>query len=153
MPKQKHPKFPKTRTCLISEMLTYASTMNGLVKDARKAAIINEALTGIAQLSRIPLCKWRERKKYLRALENIDRIGIMESLELLNPKASCTRFSNGIVDEMKVVAEMLGLYVYKVDKAIVILRTPLTAPSAETRSLAEMTVSERGNSSPELPLV
>jgi len=151
--KIKRLKFPKTRTCLISDMLTYASTMNGLVKDARKAAIINEALTGIAQLSRIPLCKWRERKKYLRALENIDRIGIMESLELATPKAISSRFSNGNVNEMKVVAEMLGLYIYKIDRLVVVLRTPLTLAPQETRSLAEMAVSERGNSSPELPLV
>jgi len=149
---KKLPTFPKTRTCTIAEMLQFSSQMNGLVKDARKAAIINEALNNIAQLSRIPACKWRERKKYLRALENIDRIGIMDSLELLNPKASCTRFSNGIVNEMKVVAEMLGLYIYKIDRLVVVLRTPLTLAPQETRSLAEMAVSERGNSSPELNL-
>lgn len=149
---KKLPAFPKTRTCTIAAMLSAASQLNGLVKDARKAAIINEALNNIAQLSRIPACKWRERKKYLRALENIDRIGIMDSLELVNPKASCTRFSNGIVNEMKVVAEMLGLHIYKIDRLVVILRNPLTTATTETRSLADMAVSERGNSSPELPL-
>jgi len=149
---KKLPAFPKTRTCTIASMLSAASQLNGLVKDTRKAAIINEALTNIAQLSRIPACKWRERKKYLRALENIDRIGIMDSLELLNPKASCTRFSNGIVNEMKVVAEMLGLHIYKIDRLVVILRNPLTTATTETRSLADMAVSERGNSSPELNL-
>lgn len=151
--KIKHLKFPKTRTCLISDMLTFASSMNGLVKDTRKAAIINEALTNIAQLSRIPLCKWRERKKYLRALENIDKIGIMDSLELANPKASCGRFDGGVVNEMKVVAAMLGLFVYKVDRLICITRTPLRLAQDEPKSLADMAVGERGNSSPELPLV
>jgi len=130
-------KFPKTRTCLVSDMLRYASQMNGLVKDARKAVIINEALTNIAQLSRIPLCKWSERKKALRALENIDRIGIMDSLELLNPKQSCSRFEGGVVNDMKKVAEWLGVFVYKVDNLIVVTRKPLTIAS-EDRTLAEM---------------
>lgn len=137
-------KFPKTRICLIGDMIQYASSMNGLVKDARKAAIINEALTNIAQLSRIPLCKWSERKKALRALENIDRIGIMDSLELLNPKQSCSRFEGGVVNDMKKVAEWLGLHIYKVDGLILCTRKPLTIAS-EDRTLAEMPpLSSRG---------
>lgn len=140
--KIKRPKFPKTRQCLIGDMLQFASQMNGLVKDGRKAAIINEALTNIAQLSRIPLCKWSERKKALRALENIDRIGIMDSLELLNPKQSCSRFEGGAVNDMKKVAEWLGLHIYKIDGVILCTRKPLTIAS-EDRTLAEMKPEER----------
>lgn len=145
-------KFPKTRTCTVAEMLQYASSMNGHVTEARKSAIVAEALTNIAQLSRIPMCKWSERKKALRALENIDRIGIMDSLELLNPKQSCSRFQGGQVNDMKRVAEWLGVYVYKVDGLLVVTRKPLTIAS-EDRTLAEMKPDERGVSRPELPLV
>lgn len=130
-------KFPKTRTCLIGDMIQYASSMNGHVTEARKSAIVAETLTNISQLSRIPLCKWSERKKALRALENIDRIGIMDSLELLNPKQSCSRFEGGVVNDMKKVAEWLGVYVYKVDGLLVVTRKPLTIAS-EDRTLAEM---------------
>lgn len=143
----KRPVFPKTRTCTIAEMLTAASQLNGLVKDKRKAAIINEALSKIENLNRIAAGKWSERKKLLRALENIDRIGIMDSLELANPKASCTRFSGGIVNEMKIVAEMLGVYIYKIDRVVMILRKPLMIAATEVGSLAEMPVAECGNQS------
>jgi adenosylmethionine-8-amino-7-oxononanoate aminotransferase len=135
--KIKRPKFPALRKCTVGEMLNAASQLHGFVKDGRKAAILAEALTNIAQLSRIPLCKWSERKKALRALENIDRIGIMDSLELLNPKQSCSRFEGGVVNEMKKVAEWLGVFVYKVDNLIVVTRKPLTIAS-EDRTLAEM---------------
>ena len=135
--KIKRPKFPSLRKCTVAEMLNAASQLHGFIKDGRKAAIINEALTNIAQLSRIPLCKWSERKKALRALENIDRIGIMDSLELLNPKQSCSRFEGGVVNDMKKVAEWLGLHIYKVDGLILCMRKPLTIAS-EDRTLAEM---------------
>jgi hypothetical protein len=141
--KIKRPKFPKTRTCTVGEMLSAASQLNGHVTEARKSAIVAEALTNISQLSRIPLCKWRERKKALRALENIDRIGIMDSLELLNPKQSCSRFEGGVVNEMKRVAEWLELHLYKIDGIVVITRKPLTIAS-EDRTLAEMPPVERG---------
>lgn len=136
-------KFPKTRKCTVSEMLQYASSMNGHVTEARKSAIVAEALTNISQLSRIPMCKWSERKKAMRALENIDRIGIMDSLELLNPKQSCSRFEGGVVNDMKKVAEWLGLHIYKIDGLILCTRKPLTIAS-EDRTLAEMKPEERG---------
>lgn len=151
--KIKHPKFPKTRVCLIGDILSYASQMNGLVKDGRKAAIINEALSNIENLNRIPSGKWRERKKLLRGLSNLDKIPAMEKIELVDLKASCARFENSSMNDMKAVAEMLGLYVYKVDGAVIVLKTPLTITTEGTKSLADMDVSELGASSPELPLV
>lgn len=133
--KTKHPKFPKTRTCLISDMLTYASTMNGLVKDARKAAIINEALTGIAQLSKIPNMRWGERRWALKALDAIEKIGIMDRLELLthlSPQAKeeiAEARSISSFNQMGKVATSMGLQVHKVNGRVIVIRKSMTEKS------------------------
>lgn len=152
MPKEKQPKFPKTRTCTVGEMIRFASAMNGKTKQARKAAIIALCLKDIAQLNRVPNLQWSKRKTILRALASIDRVGVTDSLELVSPKQSSSRFSNGAVNEMKEVATALGLYCHKISGFVCLTRQPLTIKPKEARSLAEMAVDERGNSSPELPL-
>lgn len=148
----KHPKFPKVRVCTIGEMVAYATSSNGLSKQKVIQRAVSFTLSNIAQLNRVPNLKWAKRKIVIRALEAIDRVGIMDSLELVSPNQSCRKFANGVVNEMKEVASELGLYVYKIENFVCITRAPLTIKPAEVRSLAEMEPAERGTSSPELPL-
>lgn len=146
----KNPPFPSVRTCTIQAMLEYTSQMNGKTKQERIQSAIDFALSNIQQLNRVPNLRWSKRKQVIRALDNIDKIGVLESLELLNHKP--VEIDAG-VNEMSVVAQELGLFLNKVNGRVVITRTPLTIKPAEARSLAEMPVSERGDSSPQLPLV
>lgn len=141
--------FPHTRTCTIQAMLEYASQMNGKTKQERIQSAIDFTLSNIQQLNRVPNLRWSKRKQVIRALDNIDKIGVLESLELLNHKP--VELESG-VNEMSVVAQELGLFLNKVNGRLIITRTPLTIKPAEARSLAEMPVSERGDSSPALNL-
>lgn len=152
MPKPKHLKFPHTRTCTVGAMVEYCSQMNGKTKQARKAAIIDLCLKDITKLNRVPNMLWAKRKTIIRALDAIDRVGVTDSLELVSPQQSSSRFSNGAVNEMKEVAMALGLHVYKINSFVCVTRTPMTIKAKEMKSLAEMDVCERGISSPELPL-
>lgn len=130
-------------------MLEYASQMNGKTKQERIQSAIDFTLSNIQQLNRVPNLRWSKRKQVIRALDNIDKIGVLESLELLNHKP--VELESG-VNEMSVVAQELGLFLNKVNGRLIITRTPLTIKPAEARSLAEMPVSERGDSSPALNL-
>lgn len=145
-------KFPKVRTCSIQSMLDYAASANGVSKQAVIQKAVSFALSNIAQLNQVPQMPWGKRKKIVAALTAIDSIGVTDSLELVSPKQSCKRFANGAINDMKEVAAVLGLYVYKVDNFVCITRTPMTIKAPEIKSLAEMEPASRGNSSPELPL-
>ena len=138
-------KFPPARTCTIAAMLEYAANSNGVSRQTAIRSAVAYALANIAQLNRVPDMLWKDRKRAVRALENIDRIGIMEKLELQAPQKSL----NGSINEMSKVARHLGLYVYKLDGRVIITRMELAIKQPELRSLAEMPVSERGASSPE----
>ena len=146
----KNPPFPPTRTCTIEAMLLYSSNTTKPSKQKRVNEAVQFALSNIQQLNRVPNLRWSKRKQVIRALENIDKIGVLESLELLNHKP--VELESG-VNEMSVVAQELGLFLNKVNGRLIITRTPLTIKPAEARSLAELPVSERGDSSPQLPLV
>ena len=141
--------FPHTRTCSIETMLLYASNTTRASKQKRVNEAVQFALSNIKQLNRVPNLRWSKRKQVIRALENIDKIGVLESLELLNHKP--VEIDAG-VNEMSVVVQELGLFLNKVNGRLIITRTPLTIKPAEARSLAEMPVSERGDSSPALNL-
>ena len=146
-------KFPKVRVCSIGEMVNYATMANGVSKQKVIQRAVAFTLSNIAQLNRVPNLKWAKRKVVIRALEAIDRVGITDTLELVSPNQSCARFAKGDVNEMKWVANELGLHVYKIDSFVCVTRTPMTMKAPDVKSLAEMEPAERGNSSPELPLV
>lgn len=116
-------------------MLSAASQLNGLVKDTRKAAIINEALTNIAQLSKIPNLRWGERRWALKALNAIEQIGIMDRLELLThltPKAKeeiAEARSISSFNQMGKVATSMGLQVHKINGRVIIIRKSMTEKS------------------------
>jgi len=145
-------KFPKVRTCTIGDMISYSSAMNGQSKQENIKKAVLFTLSNITLLNKVPQLKWRDSKKIVRAIEAIEKVGISDTLELVSPKQSCQRFSRGAINEMKQVAEAMGLYVYRVDNFVCVTRTPMTLNPVEVRSLAEMPVNERGDSSPELPL-
>lgn len=128
-------KFPKTRTCTVAEMLQYASSMNGHVTEARKSAIVAEALTNIAQLSKIPNMRWGERRWALKALKAIEQIGIMDRLELLThltPKAKeeiAEARSISSFNQMGKVATSMGLQVHKINGRVIVIRKSMTEKS------------------------
>lgn len=142
--------FPHTRTCTIEAMLLYSANVKRASKQKRVNEAVQFALSNISQLNRVPKMMWKDRKRAIRALTNIDKIGILEGLELLGHKP--VELESG-VNEMSLVAQHLGLFLNKVNNRIVITRTPLTIKPAEARSLAEMPVSERGDNSPQSPSV
>ncbi len=142
-------KFPSTRTCLINDMLLFASNTTRESKQRRVRDAVSFALSNITQLNRVPKILWSKRKQAIRALQNIDKIGILDGLELLGHKPVEI---DSKTNELSIVAHHLGLFVNRVNGRVVITRTPLTIKPSESRSLADMSPAERGTSSPELPL-
>ena len=135
-------RFPSTRTCTVGEMLIFASNTKRESKQRRVRDAIAFALNNIAQLNRVQKMRWADRKKAIRALDNIDKIGIFEGLELLGHK------SVGIdskTNELSLVAVHLGLFVNRVNGRVVITRTPLTIQPTEIKSLADMLPPSAGN--------
>jgi len=48
------------------------------------------------------------------------------------------------VNDLGKVAEALGLYLFKINGAVIVTRTALTVQPTEVKSLADMSPSERG---------
>lgn len=142
-------KFPSTRTCTVEAMLLYASNTTRASKQKRVNEAVQFALSNISQLNRVPKMRWKDRKRAIKGLAALDKIGITETLELLPAKP--VTFSPDVNDLGK-VAEALGLYLFKINGAVIVTRTALTVQPTEVKSLADMSPSERGASSPELPL-
>jgi hypothetical protein len=125
----KHPiKFPSTRTCLVSDVLSYAGQMNGKTKQPRHTKTVQEALGNIASLSKISMMRWSERKWALKALKAIEAIGIMDRLEMLNhlkpdEKTAILEAKNlTSINKMGKLADKLGLQVHKVNGRILVIR-------------------------------
>ncbi len=131
-------KPPKTRTCTIGEMLAWASAANGKTKQKRAQVIIKFALANVTLLNQASNLPWSRHKRVIRAIENIHRVGITDSLELTNHDQLSRRFASGIINEMKEVATILGLHLNKVNGLLFVTRQPLTIKPAEARSLEEM---------------
>ena len=151
-------KTPNFRRATIGEVLTWAASVNGIVKGPRKQKVVTEALANISQLSRIASMSWFGRKWALKALESIDKIGVTEKLKLFDHKLrnepgrtyerDFGELPTGL-NRMGIVAEVLGLTVLKISKRVVI--TPLKKAS-DVRMVSDLPPEERGLSSPLLPL-
>jgi len=136
-------KTPNFRRATIGEVLTWAASVNGIVKGPRKQKVVTEALANISQLSRIASMSWFGRKWALKALESIDKIGVTEDVG-----TDFGELPTGL-NRMGIVAEVLGLTVLKINKRVVI--TPLKKAS-DARMVSDLPPEERGLSSPLLPL-
>ena len=90
---------------------------------------------------------WKSRNWANVAWLDIQHIGITKSLGLNTPKMQAISSPFHRIDA---VCKSLGLYAHKINGRVVITRQPLTLAKPESRSLAEMSPAERGNSSPEL---
>lgn len=138
-PKLKKPNF---RKATIGEVLTWAASANGTVKSPRKQKFVTEALGNIQNLSRIASMSWFGRKWALKALANIDKIGVTENIG-----TDFGELPTGL-NRMGVVAKVLGLTVLKINKRVVI--TPLKK-APDVRMVSDLPPEERGASSPLLP--
>jgi len=116
-------------------MLLFASNTTRESKQRRVRDAIAFALNNITQLNRVPSMMWKDRKKAIRALGNIDKIGILDDLELLGHKPIGI---DSKTNELSIVAHHLGLFVNRVNGRVVITRTPLTIQPTEIKSLADM---------------
>ena len=79
-------KPPNQKTATIGEMVTWASQANGTIKRGAKYHLINAILMDIENLQALASLPWPSRKWALPAWREIQRIGILEGLELLNVK-------------------------------------------------------------------
>lgn len=145
-------KPPNQKTATIGDMLTWAAQSNGKVKRGHKFHLINWCLMNIEVLNALKNVRWSSREWAMLAWQEINRIGISESLELLAPPRPAPL--NGPVvptSRVRQLCGILGLGFNKVNGRIVITRKPL-AKISDATDYVDMTFAERGESSPLLPL-
>lgn len=139
---------PNLKTCTIAEMISFATQMNGKTRSKKLQSLIHGVLNRLQDYEKIGGLRWSQRIPALRALNDIQIIGVSETLELHNHRACAIQSSLARICD---VARCLGLHVNKINGRIIITRTPLTVASKVTM-VADLPPGERGNSSPELPL-
>ena len=140
---------PNQKTASIGEMLEFAATSNGQFTKGAKYHLINYILSNIEELKPLSVVPWVSRKWALPAWREIQKIGILDGLELLpmqsprppeEPKFPVAR--------IRQLCGLLGLHFNKVNSRIVITRKPL-ANAPQSKDYADMTPSERSASSPD----
>lgn len=111
-------------------MLTWAAQSNGKVKRGHKFHLINWCLTNIEVLNELKNVRWSSREWAMVAWQEIKRIGISESLELLAPTTPPPL--NGTVvptSRVRQLCGILGLVFNKINGHVVITRKICTAKS------------------------
>ena len=75
--------LPNQKTASIGEMLEFAATSNGQFTKGAKYHLINYILSNIEELKPLSVVPWVSRKWALPAWREIQKIGILDGLELL----------------------------------------------------------------------
>lgn len=142
-------KPPNQKTATIGEVITWAAQANGKVKRGHKYHLINWCLTNIEVLNELKYVRWSSREWAMVAWQEIKRIGICESLELLGPPQPLPLGQDPVPNtRIRQLCDILGLGFNKINGRVVITRKPLTKISSST-DYADMTPAERSASSPE----
>lgn len=120
-------KPPNQRTATIGDMLIFASQQNGKVRSKKASAVISYCLVNIAELQPLAAIPWQSRKWAVPAWREIQRIGICDLLELLEPvKPPAVGATPVPVSRIRQLCELLGLYYNRVNNRTVITRKPVT---------------------------
>lgn len=123
-------KPPNQKTATIGEVITWAAQANGKVKRGHKYHLINWCLTNIEVLNELKYVRWSSREWAMVAWQEIKRIGICESLELLSPPPP-QPFGQDPVPNARIrqLCDILGLVFNKINGHVVITRKICTAKS------------------------
>jgi hypothetical protein len=120
-------KPPNQKKATIGEMVTWASQANGTIKRGVKYHLINAILMDIENLQALACVPWVSRKWALPAWREIQKIGILDGLELLPMQAprppDDPRFS---IARIRQLCGLLGLGFNKINNRIVITRKTYT---------------------------
>lgn len=118
---------PNQKTATIGEMVTWASQANGKIKRGAKYHLINAILMDIENLQALACVPWPSRKWALPAWREIQKIGILDGLELLPMQAPRPseepRFP---IARIRQLCGLLGLGFNRINSRIVITRKNYT---------------------------
>lgn len=140
-------KRPNLHTAIISEVLEFAANANGVTKRKADQAFAATVLSQVAWLDRIKCMPWSSRHWADKAYVQFQAMGVTDGLELCRPFRGLLNVTTA---QFRKFIRAMGLYMHTVNGGIVITRKPCTPTVPESRSLADMTPAERGNSSPKL---
>ena len=129
---------PNQKKATIGEMVTWASQANGTIKRGAKYHLINAILMDIENLQALACVPWVSRKWVLPAWREINKIGILDGLELLPMQAPRPpeepRFP---IARIRQLCDLLGLGFNKINGRIVITRKTYTEKS-KTKCQADL---------------
>lgn len=121
-------KPPNQRNATIGEILTFAAQANGKVRSKKASAVISYCLVNIAELQPLAVIPWQSRKWALPAWREIQRIGILDRLELITPPPPLPFGATPVpASRVRQLCDLLGLYYNRVNNRTVITRQPLTS--------------------------
>lgn len=131
-------KLPNQRTATIGDMLVFASQQNGKVRSKKASSIISYCLVNIADLQPLSSIQWQSRKWAVPSWREIQRIGILDRLELVTPPPPLPFGATPVpVSRIRQLCDLLGLHYNRVNSRTVITRQPLTAIASPKAADAE----------------
>lgn len=124
-------KTPNQKSCTIGEMLEWCSQNNGVAK-GRNHFLVQWTLANVSKLAQIAKMRWSQREWAMKALDDIEAIGVLDKLELLQPKKPIVTS----LSKIETVAKAIGLHTYNVHRRLIITRNPLQL-EAEDQKVSE----------------
>jgi hypothetical protein len=120
-------KLPNQKTATVGDMLAFATQMNGKATTKKASAVISYCLVNIADLQPLSAIPWHASKWAIPVWREIQRIGIINRLELVAPSAppplNHTRIPAARIRQL---CGLLGLHYNRVNNRTVITRNPVT---------------------------
>jgi len=119
-------KLPNQRTATIGDMLIFSSQQNGKATSKKASAIISYCLSNITDLQPLSELPWQSRKWAVPAWHEIQRVGILDRLELLSPeKPKPLDYISPPIYRVRYLCNILGLYYGKINSRTLITRQPV----------------------------
>jgi len=119
-------KPPNQRTATIGDMLIFASQQNGKARSKKASAIISYCLSNITDLQPLSALPWQSRKWAVPAWHEIQRVGILNRLELLSTeKPKPLDYISPPISRVRHLCDILGLYYGKINSRTLITRQPV----------------------------
>ena len=92
-------KRPNLLTASIGDILTWSATHNGKVKSAKLQEFIASVLSRASYLDRVKEMRWSANKWADRAWNDMQAIGVTETLELNPAKPPASAYMYSVADE------------------------------------------------------
>jgi hypothetical protein len=128
-------KLPNQRTATIGDMLIFSSQQNGKATSKKASAIISYCLSNITDLQPLSELPWQSRKWAVPAWHEIQRIGVIDRIELLAPPAPPPYNYTPIpAARIRQLCGLLGLHYNRVNNRTVITRQPVTQHQSISRA-------------------